>query len=62
MGISLFGDSQIQNVNELISGNTIAFTFSLILFIIFINFVLVIVSSRLLGLSHLRMTVLVDIT
>lgn len=50
----------MQNVNELTSGNTIAFTFLLILFMIFINFVPVIVSSGLLGLSHLRMTILVD--
>lgn len=50
----------MQNVNELTSGNTIAFTFLLILFMIFINFVPVIVSSGPLGLGHLRMTVLVD--
>lgn len=60
MGISFFWDSQIQNVNELTSGNTIAFTFLLILFIIFINFVPVIVSSGLLGRGHLRMTIRVD--
>lgn len=61
MGISFFGGfTQIQNVNELTSGSTIAFTFLLILFMIFINFVPVIVSSGLLGLSHLRMTILVD--